>query len=138
MFLLLSMEEHPLTNLPSGKPGAVQVAQDLGLQRLSPKSAPKVADPVLQVPDDHVAGDVIVIGHGALHPSRMSRRQQYNRLGATPLRRATTEMLARSSNVSSPIRSFLGGTPAATRGTIGDDPYLKNKYVPRRTPEPPW
>src|SRR5690606_33418890 len=39
-------------------------------------------------------------------PSSMSRRQRYSRLGATPLRRATTEMLARSSSVSSTIRSF--------------------------------
>jgi len=39
-------------------------------------------------------------------PSSIRRRQRYNRFGATPFRRATTEMLVPSSRVSSTIRSF--------------------------------
>lgn len=39
-------------------------------------------------------------------PSSIRRRQRYSRFGATPLRRATTEMLDLSSSVSSTIRSF--------------------------------
>jgi hypothetical protein len=41
-----------------------------------------------------------------LPPSSISRRQRYKRLGATPLRRATIEMLSRPSSVSSTILSF--------------------------------
>jgi len=41
-------------------------------------------------------------------PSSISRRQRYSRFGATPLRRATTDMLSRPSSVSSTILSFSG------------------------------
>src|SRR6056297_3716770 len=39
-------------------------------------------------------------------PSNINLRQRYSRLGATPLRRATAEMLSEPSSVSSTIRSF--------------------------------
>ena len=39
-------------------------------------------------------------------PSVISRRQRYTRLGATPLRRATAEMLSPGCSVSSTMRSF--------------------------------
>jgi hypothetical protein len=55
-----------------------------------------------------------------LPPSSISRRQRYSRLGATPLRRATTEMLSRPSSVFSAILSFLAASPVTTTA-VGDD-----------------
>ncbi|WP_449579266.1 hypothetical protein [Paracoccus mutanolyticus] len=41
------------------------------------------------------------VGFGAPPAPSMNRRQRYSRFGATPLRRATTEMLVRSASFSS-------------------------------------
>lgn len=99
---------------------------------------PSVAAVVLYLPDDLVAGDVIVRGHGDTsslehEPPRTIKQFRCHAIAACYDRDAAPVGQRLLNNP-----QLFGGTPAVPPAAIGDDLYLRHTQVLRHRPKPSW